>query len=180
MEELDIDTEDGQLIVSRKITGNRSVSRINGQTCTAAQVRAAAALLLDIHGQHEHQSLLYRDRQLEILDAYGREKLDPCLRETAECYSRYRRIKKELEDSQMDQAARAREISLLEFEIREIREAALIPGEEEELEKNYRKMANSKKIAEALGAAHQLTGNDGGAGDLTGRALRELSCVSGF
>ena len=80
----------------------------------------------------------------------------------------------------MDQAARAREISLLEFEIREIREAALIPGEEEELEKNYRKMANSKKIAEALGAAHQLTGNDGGAGDLTGRALRELSCVSGF
>lgn len=41
-------------------------------------------------------------------------------------------------------------------------------------------MANSKKIAEALGAAHQLTGNDGGAGDLTGRALRELSCVSGF
>ena len=180
LEELDIDTEDGQLIVSRKITGNRSVSRINGQTCTAAQVRAAAALLLDIHGQHEHQSLLYRDRQLEILDAYGREKLDPCLRETAECYSRYRRIKKELEDSQMDQAARAREISLLEFEIREIREAALIPGEEEELEKNYRKMANSKKIAEALGAAHQLTGNDGGAGDLTGRALRELSCVSGF
>lgn len=180
LEELDIDTEDGQLIVSRKITGNRSVSRINGQTCTAAQVRAAAALLLDIHGQHEHQSLLYRDRQLEILDAYGREKLDPCLRETAECYSRYHRIKKELEDSQMDQAARAREISLLEFEIREIREAALIPGEEEELEKNYRKMANSKKIAEALGAAHQLTGNDGGAGDLTGRALRELSCVSGF
>lgn len=178
LEEMDIGLEDGQMIVSRKITGNRSVSRLNGETCTAAQIRAAAALLLDIHGQHEHQSLLYRDRQLEILDAYGREKLAPLLSETAVCYEKYRAAKKELENSQMDEAARAREISLLEFEIQEIEEAALTPGEEEELEKRYRRMANSKKIAETLGTVHQYTGNDGGAGDLTARALRELSGVS--
>ena len=180
LEELGITMEDGQLIVSRKMTGSRSVSRINGETCTAAQVRAAASLLLDIHGQHEHQSLLYRDRQLEILDAYGKEKLSPWLEKPAGLYESYRAAKKELEDSQMDEAARAREISLLEFEIREIREAALVPGEEEELENRYRKMANSKKIAEALGAVHQLTGNEGGAGELTGRALRELSQISGL
>ena len=173
-----IETEEGQLIVSRKITGSRSLGRINGESCTAAQIRAAASLLLDIHGQHEHQSLLYRERQLEILDAYGRERLRPCLEETALQYDRYRKLKKELDGCRMDEAARARETALLEFEIQEIEEAALIPGEEEELEKSYRRMSNSRKIAEALGAVHQLTGNDGGAGDLSGRALRELSGVS--
>ena len=175
-----IETEEGQLIVSRKITGSRSLGRINGESCTAAQIRAAASLLLDIHGQHEHQSLLYRERQLEILDAYGRERLRPCLEETALQYDRYRKLKKELVGCRMDEAARARETALLEFEIQEIEEAALIPGEEEELEKSYRRMSNSRKIAEALGAVHQLTGNDGGAGDLTGRALRELSGVSAY
>lgn len=175
-----IETEEGQLIVSRKITGSRSLGRINGESCTAAQIRAAASLLLDIHGQHEHQSLLYRERQLEILDAYGRERLRPCLEETALQYDRYRKLKKELDGCRMDEAARARETALLEFEIQEIEEAALIPGEEEELEKSYRRMSNSRKIAEALGAVHQLTGNDGGAGDLTGRALRELSGVSAY
>lgn len=173
-----IETEDGQLIVSRKITGGRSVSRINGESCTAARIRAAASFLLDIHGQHEHQSLLYRDRQLEILDAYGREKLQPLLTETAEKYHRYRQLKKELEESRMDESARARELSLLEYEIREIQEADLRQGEEEELDRSYRKMSNSRKIAEVLGAVHQLTGNEGGAGDLAGRALRELSGVS--
>lgn len=175
-----IETEEGQLIVSRKITGSRSLGRINGESCTAAQIRAAASLLLDIHGQHEHQSLLYRERQLEILDAYGRERLRPCLEETALQYDRYRKLKKELDGCRMDEAARARETALLEFEIQEIEEAALIPGEEEEIEKSYRRMSNSRKIAEALGAVHQLTGNDGGAGDLTGRALRELSGVSAY
>ena len=180
LKEQGIETEEGQLILSRKITGGRSISRINGESCTAAQIRAAASLLLDIHGQHEHQSLLYRDRQLEILDAYGRERLRPCLEETALQYDRYRKLKKELDGCRMDEAARARETALLEFEIQEIEEAALIPGEEEELEKSYRRMSNSRKIAEALGAVHQLTGNDGGAGDLTGRALRELSGVSAY
>ncbi len=180
LKEQGIETEEGQLILSRKITGGRSISRINGESCTAAQIRAAASLLLDIHGQHEHQSLLYRDRQLEILDAYGREQLQPALEETGLRYERYRKLKKELESSQMDEASRIREISLLEYEIREIEEAAFQEGEEEELERNYRKMANSRKIAEALGMVHQLTGNEGGAGDLTGRALRELSGVSAY
>mgnify|MGYP001623044361 CR=1 FL=1 len=180
LREQGIETEEGALIVSRKITGGRSISRMNGETCTAAQVRAAASLLLDIHGQHEHQSLLYRDRQLEILDAYGREKLQTPLAETAKRYDRYRVLKKELDASQMDEAARAREISLLEYEIREIEEASPVPGEEQELEKSYRKMANSRKIAEALGAVHQLTGNEGGAAELTGRALRELAGAADY
>ena len=63
----DIRPEDGQVIITRKMSGGRSVSRINGETCPASAVRRIASLLLDIHGQHEHQSLLYREKQLEIL-----------------------------------------------------------------------------------------------------------------
>ena len=80
----------------------------------------------------------------------------------------------------MNEEERAREISFLEFEIQEIDEAALDPAEEEELERRYRKMSNSRKIAEALNQAYQLTGYEAGAGEMTGRALKELSGVASF
>ena len=75
----DVETEDGQLIITRKIQDGRSISRMNGETCTVSQIKKIASLLLEIHGQHEHQSLLYQDRQLEILDAYGRDTIGPLL-----------------------------------------------------------------------------------------------------
>ncbi|MEE1114617.1 MAG: AAA family ATPase, partial [Eubacterium sp.] len=95
LREMDCETEDGQLIITRKVTDGRSICRINGETCTAAQIRRISSLLLDIHGQHEHQSLLYPDRQLEILDAFGGEDLAPFLEETERCYQAYREILKE-------------------------------------------------------------------------------------
>ena len=61
-----------------KIMDGRSINKINGETSTVGQMKAAAACLLDIHGQHEHQSLLYQDKQLAILDAYGKEKNPSC------------------------------------------------------------------------------------------------------
>ena len=72
---LDICPEDGQVLLSRKIMDGRSINKINGETSTVGQMKAAAACLLDIHGQHEHQSLLYQDKQLEILDIYGKEEI---------------------------------------------------------------------------------------------------------
>lgn len=71
LKEMDLEAEEGQVIISRKITGSRSVCRINGEACNISQVKALASLLLDIHGQHEHQSLLYPDRQIAILDAFA-------------------------------------------------------------------------------------------------------------
>ena len=68
LKEMDLEAEEGQVIISRKITGSRSVCRINGEACNISQVKALASLLLDIHGQHEHQSLLYPDRQIAILE----------------------------------------------------------------------------------------------------------------
>ena len=77
LESMDIYPQDGQVLLSRKIMEGRSISKINGEACTVSQMKAAAACLIDIHGQHEHQSLLYPDKQLEILDVYGKEKIQP-------------------------------------------------------------------------------------------------------
>lgn len=79
LQELDIPMEDGELILSRKISGNRSICRLNGETVSASVLKEISSWLIDIHGQHEHQSLLHKKKHLEILDAYAHEELAPVL-----------------------------------------------------------------------------------------------------
>ena len=174
---MDIEPEEGQVLLSRKITGGRSVSKINGETCTVSQMKAAAACLLDIHGQHEHQSLLYRDKQLEILDSFSQDTIRPLAEKTAEAYHALRDSRKALEELNMNQDDRAREMAFLEYEIQEIEQAALIPGEDEELEKKYRKLSNSRRMMETLQQVALLTGYEQGASGETGEAVRELSKI---
>ena len=174
---MDIEPEEGQVLLSRKITGGRSVSKINGETCTVSQMKAAAACLLDIHGQHEHQSLLYRDKQLEILDSFSQDTIRPLAEKTAEAYHALRDSRKTLEELNMNQEDRAREMAFLEYEIQEIEQAALIPGEDEELEKKYRKLSNSRRMMETLQQVALLTGYEQGASGETGEAVRELSKI---
>lgn len=182
LEKLEIYPEDGQVVISRRITENRSSSRINGETCTAARIRTAAALLLDIHGQHEHQSLLYPEHQMEILDSYGKREIAALLKEVGQDYSAYQKKKKELSESRMDEEQRRREMDFLSFEIGEIREAELKAGEDDELESQYRLLLNSQKIQEGLNAAYQAAGYEtgSGAGEQIGRALRELNRIGEF
>lgn len=178
---LDIFPEDGQIIISRKMTGSRSISKINGETCTASVIRKIAGLLLDIHGQHEHQSLLYPDKQLYILDEYGKTDICDVKNQVKMLYQAYSTRKKELDAYEMDADARAREIDFLNFEIGEIEEASLKDQEDEELENQYRKLSNAKKITEALSQVYELTGyeRDGSAGN-TGRAMSKISSVSDY
>ena len=173
----DIRPEDGQVIITRKMSGGRSVSRINGETCPASAVRRIASLLLDIHGQHEHQSLLYREKQLEILDEYGAEEILPVRDESGRLYREYQNLRSHLKEYEMDEEQRLREISFLEFEIEEIENASLQEGEDEKLEQEYRRLLNARRITEGLTGAYQCTGGGEGAADLVGRALRELSAV---
>lgn len=182
LQELDIEPEDGQILLSRKIMDGRSINKINGATSTVGQMKAVASCLLDIHGQHEHQSLLYPEKQLEILDAYGKERISPAKEAVKEAYRQYRKCMQDLKDLDMDEEQRKRETAFLEFEIREIEDARLIPGEDEELEKLYRKLNNGKKIVESLQSVHAMTGYDSmnGAGEQIGMALRELSRVTEY
>lgn len=180
LEALDLYPEEGQILLSRKIMDGRSISKINGETCTVGQMKAAAACLLDIHGQHEHQSLLYRDKQLEILDSYGRERIFPQKALVEEKYRQYRKSLEELDALDIDEEQKNREMAFLEFEITEIENAALIPGEDEELEHQYKKLSNARKIMEVLQSVHTITGYENGAGDMTGTALREMTKVTQY
>lgn len=175
LREREIFVEDGQIIISRTITGNRSISRINGEVCNVTQIRELSSLLLDIHGQHEHQSLLYQEQQLKILDAYGKGLIFPLKDKVKRAYDEWSSVKKKLESYQMDEDSRKREIAFLEFELQEIEEANLIAGEDEELEARYRNALNSKQILETLDGVSQYLGNDGGAGEFVGRALQALN-----
>lgn len=180
MEELDLPWEDGSVMISRKIQPARSVFRINGETVTAKQVKQLSELLLDIHGQHEHQSLLHKKKHQEILDEYAGEKLAAHLPAIKESWQKLSNLRKELEEAGLDEAERLRELSLAEFEVQEIEEAHLKPGEDEALENTYRKMANSRRIMESISHAFRLTGagSDEGAADLIGHALREMTPMS--
>ena len=178
---MDVSVEDDMLIMSRKITGGRSVARINGETVPASKVKEAAALLIDIHGQHEHQSLLSKKKHLEILDDYAKAELQLPKVTLKKDYRTYRAIEEELEQNSMDEEQRLRELSFLEYEWQEIDEADLTAGEDETLESEYKKFANGKKIVEALSHAYEYTkGGADGASDLISRSLRELSAVSDF
>lgn len=175
---LDVCVEDDQVILSRRISGGRSVAKINGESVPVSRVREAAALLIDMHGQHEHQSLLKKQRHMEILDAYAREELTSRKEELRTLYGQYRNVCESLQETEADEESRRRELSLLEYEIHEIEAAHLTEGEDEELEQSYRKLSNGRKILESIQNAHQLLAeqNDS-ASELTGRALRELSAV---
>ncbi len=180
LKELDVYPENNEIIMSRKITASRSVGKINSETVSALCMRKVASLLIDIHGQHEHQSLLHKKKHLEILDEYAADKLKNKKDILKKCYQEYQQILEEQKQALQDGEGRERELSFLEYEIQEIQEAELLPGEDEELELSYRKMANSRRIMEVAGTAYEMTGGDDSATEQIGRALRELQSVTEY
>ena len=176
---LDIFPEDGIVVLSRRLMEKRSISRINGETVTMGLLKEAASALIDIHGQHEHQSLLYKKNHLEIVDAFAGEAVKECKGCVRDAYNEYRRYQKELNEAGMDEAQRARELSLLQFESAEIREANPLPGEDEELEGMYRRMVNGKRIAESAAEAYAYTSeDDASASENLSRAIRAMSEIA--
>ena len=152
---------DGMVIISKKIMPSRSVGRINDESVTAARLRAITGLLIDIHGQHEHQSLLYHSRHLEILDEYGRARTAGLKERIAERYRTYLELKKRMESFETDLDKRVREADFCRFEIEEIESADLKPGEEEECQAAYRRFSNARRITESLSEAYGAVGGDG-------------------
>ena len=138
LRELDVELEDGQIVISRKIMENRSINKINGTTVSVSLIRRVAALCIDIHGQHEHQSLLRKERHLEIVDEYAGK---PCaaLRERiGKRYKDYKKLEQELSQETMSAEERARQKGFLEYEKQEIEVASLQQGEIEQIDETYR------------------------------------------
>ena len=176
LRELEVEpTEDGLVIISRKLTPARRISRINDETVTMARLSQITGLLLDIHGQHEHQSLLYKSKHLEILDAYVKAATQPVKQTIADRYRIYRSLEEKLRGFDLDAESRIREADFLRFEIEEIEASALKEGEEEELTSVYRRYSHSRRIAECLGAAYEAV-----EGEWLARALKEVEQASEY
>lgn len=181
LEALSVCPEDDTVILSRRIVNGRGAAKVNGESFPASKVKEIAAILIDIHGQHEHQSLLSKKKHLEILDDYAREEIEGPKKKMAEAYQHFRKLSEELEQADVDEEERLREAAFLEYEVKEIEEADLHPGEDEELEEAFRRFSNGQKIMEAAGTAYAKTGGgDGSASELTGRALKELSGIASY
>ncbi len=125
LRELDVEVEDGCVILSRKITQSRAVGRVNGEAVSVSRMKEIASYLIDIHGQHEHQSLLSKKKHLDILDEYAKQPLGDKKQQLSVTYKAYRALKDEYEKSNIDNEERSRELSFLEYEVKEIEEASL-------------------------------------------------------
>lgn len=168
--------EDGLILITRKIMSNRSISKINGETVTANVLKDIAASLIDIHGQHEHQSLLYKNKHLDFVDKYAKTEIQSIKIELEESYHRYSSIKDELSQAKIDDEKRIREMSHLEYEIKEINDAKLIVGEDAELISEFKKLSNANLIAEGLDYTYKLTSyQSNAAGELVGKAVKQLN-----
>lgn len=178
--ELDIEPYDDEIILSRKITESRSVAKINGEMVPAIKMKEVGDIFLDIHGQNDHQSLLHKKKHLEMLDEYAKNEVGPLKERMQTAYKTYAAKQQEWKEANQLDGDREREISFLEYEIKEITEANLEIGEDARFENQYRRLSNSKRIMEALSEAYQQTSGRDGASEQVGRAVQRLHQILSY
>lgn len=164
LSELGLEAEDGLLPVCREILkSGRSVCRVAGEIVTVSQLRAVMAALLDLHGQHAHQSLLDPAMHLSFLDALGDESHRQAVERVRALYTEWRHIARALEDEETNERERARREDMLRFQYDELRAAKLKPGEDEELTRQRTVMRNAERIRSGLEEAFAaLSGDENG------------------
>ncbi len=177
--------DDGQLIISREVMENgRSVARVNGQLVTVGLLRQLGPALVDLHGQHEHQSLLSVDRHRDLLDKFAGAPAQSLLAQMEQCVDRFSSLNKELTSLMGDDRERERRLDMLRFQQEELAAARLQAGEEERLYTERRLLANFEKLFSASGRAYQLL-YQGGEGqpsalEQLGDALAELQTAARY
>lgn len=147
--------EDGILIISRKVNAQRSTIKVNDESITISKLKKLTSMLIDIHGQNEHHFLMNNQKQLEVLDLFGASSISPKKEAVANVYREYKPLLAAMKE-ELDASLRAREMEILEYEIGEIRDAKILPDEEEELLTEFRKMKNFAKINSSLSEAVKL------------------------
>ena len=177
LNQFDIPLDDNEVLIQRKITNGKSTARINGETVTLSTLKLIAAGLIDIHGQHDNQSLLSKTSQQNLLDTILSDELKELLIRMKDTYVNLNNKISEYE--QLNTKEAEKEIAFLQYELNEIDSASLHEGEDEALESDYKKMNNSKRIADLVSGTHRITGYDSeGAGSLIGRALSMIRQAS--
>lgn len=157
LEEAEIPSDEDTILISRRIyTNGRSVLRVNGENVTAALWKNISSMLIDIHGQQDNRELNREPFHLEVLDKFIKDEIKDLKQELRESFSEYKRLERELSEANTDEAERNRNLSLMRYEADEIAAARLRPGEDDELESDYRRLSHAKTIAEQLGGARTL------------------------
>ena len=182
LREMDVPVEEeGLIIIRRRISPGRNVAKVNGRTVTGAELREIGAVLIDIHAQSEHQSLLYEKNHILFLDKYAGTEAEEALSLYSEKYASWKSLEAELSDMETDASSRDKEAELLRYEINEIEEAKLKKDEDTELEDRFRLMNNSQKIAQGTDEAYNLLfGENEGAAASVIRAMRSMSGSSEY
>lgn len=169
LEETGLPTEDF-IFITREFSGGRCIARVMGRIVPLQFLSRLGDLLIDIHGQHEHQSLLKQSYHLDVLDSWGKGIWEQRKR-VSQIFSLLQEKKREYEEIEGRKQERERLLSLYEFQLKEINEARLIPGEEEELKREALLLSNAEKIYQNLSLAFAiLKSQEPSAEDLIGRA----------
>ena len=157
LESLAIDVDEDFLLVKREIfSSGKSICRINNQTVTLQDLRKVMQELLDIHGQHETQSLLKQKYHLQLLDDYADNQYSDLLNQYQISYNQYKNKRKELEELESADQALLQRLDLMKFQLEELTEASLKEGEVDQLESDIKRIQNSEKLNLALNNAHQV------------------------
>ena len=179
--EEDIEVEDGEILISRRLTGGRSVNRINDSNVTVAKLKKVAEKLISLHAQHEQRTLLKAARHLELVDSYDKD-IAELKSEVASCYKEYKQVNDKLSSLSLDETERAKRLDYIQYEINDIESARLVAGEDEELEEVYRKASSAQSIAEITSKVEELTGydRDASSGSQISMALKEISGLTKY
>lgn len=155
LQEMALDDQDGLLVLSREIQqSGRSISRIGGVSVNLTQLRGLSALLIDIHGQHDHQSLLDERHHLGYLDDFGDEEHQHMLQLVEQAYEDYSRLESSLRHSLQQQATRQERMEELARKVKDIAQAKVEAGEEEQLKARLEQLRNAGRIQRGLDAAY--------------------------
>lgn len=173
--EVEVDEQD-ELLISRRLSPNgRTVNRVNDTTVTISRLKDIASLLIDLHAQHEQQTLLKPAKHLEILDRFGGEDIQMLKKRVQEDYHSYRELEEEKKRGSMDEAERNKRVDFLKYQIKEIQDAKLVEGEDEQLEHQYKKAVNAKEILQYANDIYAMTGYGAtSAAEQLGRAIRDM------
>ncbi|WP_448921093.1 DNA repair protein RecN [Eubacterium sp.] len=172
--------DDGALVISRKISAQgKSTCRINGSVCTVSMLKEVGNLLVNIHGQHDSQTLLNADYHYKFVDMYG--SLDGVLDEYKQSFRQLLSVRKQLKSLTMDADERDRQIELLDYQIKELSDAEIKVGEWDELKKRKNLILNSQNLLQSLNSAlAAFNGSDeySGISTLLSTAVKEIGSVS--
>lgn len=150
-----------EYLITRQISSSgKNICRINDEVVTLAHLSMVCKKLADIHGQYDHQSLLNPEYHIKLLDLYHKDKILPAKETVKKLYENYSMLKVQLRNITLKSEKNKREQDFMQFELDELKDASLRPGEDEELEEKISLLQNSEKIYENLAGAYQMSSED--------------------